>query len=128
MYKGAITANMAMQPNTDIPFVTFFNDGKGTDIEEPGKPELITPGKIYKISAMLNLTNITAGNITARMLGDDLPLIEVAASATSGGTTEKHTLNLVNAVKALPAEDGRATISIQLDGACTVSNAVFIVE
>lgn len=128
MYKGAITASTAMQPNTDIPFVTFFNDGKNTDIKEAGKPELITPNRIYKIGAMLNITGVAAGNITARMQGDGMPMIEAAASATSEGTTEKHTLNIINAVKALPAESGLATVSVQLDGACTITNAVFTVE
>lgn len=128
MYKGAITANKAIQANTDIPFVTFFNDGKNTDIKEDGKPELITPNKIYKISAIISVTNVPEGNITARMQGDGLPMIEAAASVVSGGTTEKHTLNLINAVKALPADTGLANVSIQLDGACTITNAVLIVE
>lgn len=128
MYKGAITASTAIQANTDIPFVTFFNDGKNTDIKEAGKPELITPNRIYKIGAMLNITGVAAGNITARMQGDGMPMIEAAASATSEGTTEKLTLNIINAVKALPAESGLATLSLQLDGACTITNAVFTVE
>lgn len=130
MYKGVINEPTEVKANEPIPFITIYNDGKCTDIENDGMTKLITPNYDYIVSANAVLTNVPRNTHFEIQLyvGDEKIPNAIAAAVSVSGTME-FTLNIFDVLHAKLAEnaDGCSCLNVRTNEDCVIKAGVFCV-
>lgn len=124
MYKGNITAPVAITANTNIPLNTVLNTNCNTSYEN-GVITIKGCG-YYNINVTAELTGVAAGAIQLQLYNNGVALPDAIAGATSGAATSLYTLNIADAIKVGGCQPVK--LSLRATAAATVNSAIVTVE
>lgn len=129
MFKGNITTATAVTADTNIPFVVIWNTNGNTRYNTQNNSIEITNPGYYNVSVLLNVTGSANATIGAQLFADDVAIAETLAETTITATTGLANIEIVDTIRVRPNETfSFADLSVQLDGAATITNAVITVE
>lgn len=115
--------------NTNIPLVAVKNTNNRTQVNSANNTISFYKTGLYDLNAILVVTDVAAGNVTAQLYRDGVAVPGATASATSAATTDLITLPLQDAFAVINAMCGSlANVSIQCDVAVTPTGGNVIVE
>ena len=119
----------AVPANTNVPLVAVKNTNNRTRVNSANNTISFYKTGLYDLNAILVVTDVAAGNVTAQLYRDGVAVPGATASATSAATTDLITLPLQDAFAVINEMCGSlANVSIQCDVAVTPTGGNVIVE